>query len=133
MILVVDDEPGVVLVLKGILEPRGYHILSAANGEEALKLIDDGLKPCVIVLDFVMPVMGGDVFLNELQTRGKDFPVILLSAHVGGIKDELKNRIKGVIEKPFPVVEMINEIKKWANPDREAVIAGNDPCEVESK
>ena len=57
-ILIVDDEPDIIEILKFNLENEGYNVFSAENGKEALKLADPQL-PNLIILDLMMPIMDG--------------------------------------------------------------------------
>ena len=68
-ILVVDDEPDFIAIVKAILEKEGYGVLSASNGLEAISRVKDQ-RPDAILLDRAMPEMGGD----EAMTRLKESP-----------------------------------------------------------
>lgn len=61
-ILVVDDEESVRIMLNGSLRLLGYEVEMAENGEKALARLDEGFKPDLILLDFMMPGMGGEAF-----------------------------------------------------------------------
>jgi DNA-binding response OmpR family regulator len=78
-VLIVDDEPDILLMLRINLEAEGYETALAADGETALRRIADEM-PDVIVLDVMMPVMDGWSVLEALSSR-RDAPrVIVLSA-----------------------------------------------------
>jgi CheY-like chemotaxis protein len=81
-ILVVDDDPDLRLLLATVLEMEGAEVLTAANGLEGLKLAV-AHAPSVIVLDLMMPVMGGEDFRRSqlADTRIRDIPVVVVSAH----------------------------------------------------
>src|SRR5690242_14695676 len=57
-VLVVEDEPDTILLLKHILRSAGYNVLGATNGQEALKKLSD-VKPNLVLLDLMMPGMDG--------------------------------------------------------------------------
>ena len=81
-ILIVDDDPALREGLCVLLETRGYPAITAANGAEALAALRAGLRPCLIVLDLMMPVRDGIQFREE-QRHDKaiaDIPVVILSA-----------------------------------------------------
>jgi CheY-like chemotaxis protein len=65
LILLVEDEPEVREVITAVLETEGYRVRSASNGLEALDILRGGLRPCMIVLDLMMPVMDGWQFRAE--------------------------------------------------------------------
>jgi CheY-like chemotaxis protein len=81
-ILVVDDEPDVVLYLKTLLEDSGFNVMTAADGNEALELVKRK-KPDFISLDLVMPRKSGIRFFYELR-HNKEWsriPVVIVTAH----------------------------------------------------
>ena len=81
-VLVVDDDSDIREAICGVLEAEGYTTLIAENGERALAVIDEGRRPCVVLLDLMMPVMNGWEFMKAV--RGKqdldDLPVVVCSA-----------------------------------------------------
>ena len=78
LILVVDDDEGLRLLLKMQLTQAGYDVASAADGEAGLMLFDK-VKPALVVLDLMMPVMDGWEVLRELRSRS-EVPVLMLTA-----------------------------------------------------
>ena len=83
VILVVDDEKNIRRTLSLILEGEGYEVFTAANGALAWDQLADIRKPCLILLDLMMPVMDGFQFLEALDGsvhHGKVF-VVLVSAN----------------------------------------------------
>lgn len=82
-ILLVDDEPHILLVVQKRLEHLGYEVITANNGKEALVAAREG-KPDLILLDILMPEMDGVACLQNLQID-KDLqhiPVVMLTAKV---------------------------------------------------
>lgn len=78
--LVVDDDPDILQTLGLCLSSEGYRVLMAANGKEALDILDRE-HPSVILLDLMMPVMDGFQSLDELpNTRAGSVPVVVLTA-----------------------------------------------------
>ena len=81
-VLIVDDDPAIRDGLRVLLETKGHAVTTAANGAEALAALRAGLRPCLIVLDLMMPVQDGIQF-REAQRRDTaiaDIPVVILSA-----------------------------------------------------
>jgi len=81
-ILVVEDEPDIRELMVAILEGEGYYVSTASNGAQALTHLQTGPRPCIILLDLMMPVMDGWTFCQE---KGKDpaleaIPVVVVSA-----------------------------------------------------
>jgi CheY-like chemotaxis protein len=112
-IMVVDDNPDIITIVKTILEGKGYHVLSASSGQELLNLLADG-KPDLIILDIMMPEMDGLEVLGRLKavTETASIPVILLTAKVQ-YEDVLGGYKLGAdyyITKPFTSTQLVNGI-----------------------
>jgi CheY-like chemotaxis protein len=111
VILVVDDEPDIVVLLKAVLEKDGYAVHDASNGQVALERLGldpvktDALKPDLIVLDIMMPVMDGYQLNMRLQTepRAKDIPILVLTAKGQKMRDlfEMAPNVAAYVQKPF--------------------------------
>ena len=80
IILVVDDEPEIVKLMRAYLERAGYRVVTAKDGREAL-LVTRHEKPDLIVLDLTMPEMDGIEFTRRLRQE-KNTPIIILTARV---------------------------------------------------
>ena len=78
-ILIVDDDEYFVRLLWDELEDEGYEIKHAANGAEAILMLKN-LKPSLIILDIVMPVMNGMEVLGPIVRRYEDVPIIMHSS-----------------------------------------------------
>jgi len=81
-VLLVNDDPDTSEALRMILQCDGHEVEWAADGREALKMLHDGLRPGIIVLDLMMPVMDGFEFRYE-QLKDSDIadiPVVVCSA-----------------------------------------------------
>jgi len=87
-ILVVDDEIEVVRVLKDFLTAKGYDVYTALNGARALELVNE-VKPDIVLLDIIMPGMGGIDTLKEIKKIDPSTAVIMVTAV---IDEELANR-----------------------------------------
>ena len=76
-ILLVEDEVLIAMNEARMLRSEGYRVELAANGEEAIEIIRSGRRMDLILLDVIMPVMDGGVFLQKLkQERGVSIPVV---------------------------------------------------------
>lgn len=103
-VLVVDDEPDVLLLCRVNLEFEGYQVTEAADGEEALERVRED-HPDVILLDVMMPKMDGWQVLSALKSDDdlKDIPVVMLTAKVQD-QDQIRGWSQGVadyVTKPF--------------------------------
>ena len=81
-VLVVDDDAAVRVALSELFAVEGYQVHLAENGRVALELLEQGLRPCAVLLDLMMPVMDGWDFRAEQVRRPalKDVPVVVISA-----------------------------------------------------
>ena len=80
--LVVEDDEDVREAVATILSDEGYLVVTACHGREALELLERGARPCLVLLDLMMPVMDGWEVLEEMQHHAwmSTIPVIVLSA-----------------------------------------------------
>lgn len=118
-ILIVDDEPINRQVLENHLELEGYASISAADGLEALKLIDDGERFDLIILDIMMPRLSGYAVCDKLREQFSpvDLPIVLLTAKTG-LNDLMQGFESGAndfVTKPFSKDELISRIKTHLN------------------
>jgi DNA-binding response OmpR family regulator len=100
-ILVVDDEPAIVRLVRATLQVDGYAVLAADRGEQALPLLENE-RPDLVILDLMMPGMDGFETLRRIRSRSK-VPVIMLTARAGDA-DTLKGLQSGAddyVTKPF--------------------------------
>jgi len=112
-IMVVDDNPDIITIVKTILEGRGYTVFSASSGPELLSMLPNH-KPDLIILDIMMPEMDGLEVLTRLKgkTETATTPVILLTAKVQ-YEDVLGGYKLGAdyyITKPFTSTQLVNGI-----------------------
>jgi CheY-like chemotaxis protein len=112
-IMVVDDNPDIITIVKTILEGKGYSVASAYSGKELLAHLDSQ-KPDLIILDIMMPEMDGLEVLTKLKETPdtSSIPIILLTAKVQ-YEDVLGGYKLGAdyyITKPFTSTQLINGI-----------------------
>ncbi|HVE14341.1 MAG TPA: response regulator [Elusimicrobiota bacterium] len=109
-ILIVDDEPEIVILLRFVLEKEGHRISEAGNGKIALEVL--GLEPTketpspdLIILDIMMPVMDGYALNGILQRdpRTKAIPILVLTAKGQKMRDlfEMAPNVAAYVQKPF--------------------------------
>ena len=110
-IMVVDDEPRLVSVVKAYLEQEGFEVSTASNGQEAL-FAARGAKPDLIILDVMMPEMDGYEFMRQ-HRKEAETPVILLTAKV-----EEDDKVIGLelgaddyVTKPFRPRELVARVR----------------------
>jgi len=111
LILVVDDEIGVLKFLKANLEGNGYSVVTATDGAEAIDAFDMNL-PNLVILDITMPKMDGFEVCHRIR-EWSQVPIIVLSARLDG-KDKIKLLDLGAddyITKPFDADELIARVR----------------------
>jgi two-component system, OmpR family, response regulator RegX3 len=111
-VLIVDDEPDVLLTLRMILESEGFDPSLAADGETALRRIDDE-SPDLVVLDIMMPVLDGWFVLAELAGRAKKPKVIVCSAKSADV-DKARARDLGAdayVVKPWDPTALVQTMR----------------------
>ena len=99
-VLLVDDDRDTRETLAEILIGGGYAVTLAANGLEALDLLPEIERPCLILLDMKMPVVDGYEFMGRLPLRFRDIPIVVMSAS-GNLP-----RGVTVLPKPFSIEEL---------------------------
>lgn len=110
-ILLVDDEPLYLRLLKVNLESEGYEIITARNGEEALEIVSQSI-PNLIIMDVMMPKMDGISAVNRIR-QFSNVPIILLTA-LGEEQDRVNGLNIGAddyVVKPFSATELVARVK----------------------
>jgi diguanylate cyclase (GGDEF)-like protein len=113
-ILVVDDEPTIVELIRDTLSSEGYETVGALTGEEALQIMERN-QPDLVILDLMLPGMDGYEVCRQMQRdpRLSQVPVIMLTA-LSGTKDMVAGYEKGAddyIAKPFDADELIVRVR----------------------
>jgi CheY-like chemotaxis protein len=113
-VLVVDDEPNIVLSLKFLITQEGYEVRTASSGEEALKALAEQV-PDLILLDVMMPKPDGYEVCQKIRAtpEWKDIPVIMLTAKGRDVEKE-KGFAMGAddyITKPFATKELVAKVQ----------------------
>jgi two-component system, OmpR family, response regulator len=111
-LLVVDDEPSIRDLLAASLRYAGYEVATAADGAEALASAERD-RPDLVVLDVMLPDMDGFDVTRKLRERGRDVPVLFLTA-----RDDVDDKVKGLtvggddyVTKPFSLEEVVARIR----------------------
>jgi len=120
-IMVVDDNPDIVTIVKTILEVKGYGVQSAYSGQEVFNLLGE-LKSDLIILDIMMPEMDGLKVLTRLKGDAgtASIPVILLTAkvHHEDIQRGYKMGADYYITKPFTSTQLMTGINSLLSKDQ---------------
>jgi DNA-binding response OmpR family regulator len=119
-ILIVDDEPNIILSLEYLMEQAGYEVRTVNDGEGALESVNEKL-PDLILLDVMLPKVDGYEVCREIRANPawKDVRIIMLTAK-GREVDQEKGLAFGAddyITKPFSTSEVVRKVKKILSED----------------
>jgi DNA-binding response OmpR family regulator len=110
LLLVVDDEAGILRLIKLELSAQGFRVITASSGEEALRLAEEQ-RPDAVLLDIMMPEITGLEVMRRLRER-TNIPVLLVTA-----KDKDADKVRGLelgaddyIVKPFSPRELASRV-----------------------
>jgi DNA-binding response OmpR family regulator len=121
-ILIVDDDPDIVVAIGAVLEAHGYQVVAARDGDEGLAKLRDE-RPDLMVLDLLMPKMDGFVVCRELKDprRAKyaNVPILILTS----VKEEASRRryeletglsldVDDYVEKPIDPTSLLHRVEK---------------------
>ena len=112
-VLIVDDDPDIRDAVGECLRYEGYDVHSAADGRDALDRLEYGLRPDVILLDLMMPVLNGFDVLEALKSRPewKSIPVVIVSANRGYEAEDLSGAVS-ILRKPVNVDRLIAAVEQ---------------------
>ncbi|NEQ17224.1 MAG: response regulator transcription factor [Moorea sp. SIO3E2] len=113
-LLLIDDDPNLILLVKDYLEFRGYEVMTAEHGKEALDILEQDI-PDMIICDVMMPEMDGYTLVEKVRddSRTSCIPVLFLSAK-GQSQDRIKGLNKGAdiyMVKPFEPEELVAQVE----------------------
>jgi DNA-binding NarL/FixJ family response regulator len=143
-LLLIDDDPNLVLLVKDYLELQGYAVVTAKNGRDALRVLEKDL-PNLIICDVMMPEMDGYAFVKKVRENPQTswLPVLFLSAK-GQIQDRVAGLSKGAdvyMVKPFEPAELVAQIEASLNqaarmrqpqaPELGSTLSGQVPFDVD--
>ena len=111
-VLIIEDEPNMVLGLKDSCEYEGYEVSVARDGKEGLQKASTE-KPDIIILDVMLPLMSGLDVCRALRTRGVETPILMLTA-----RSEEMDKVVGLevgaddyVTKPFSIAELLARVR----------------------
>jgi len=132
-ILLVEDEPTLLRLLKEALEEEGYTILDASNGRAALEVARSTQAIDMVITDLIMPELDGRNMLRELVTEYPKLQVLLMSgyAYEENPLEDFDLSHYEFIQKPFTESALINRVKRILNRPESTPPAPSNPCENE--
>jgi CheY-like chemotaxis protein len=109
-LLVIDDDDDIRELLMMLLEDAGHHVVSAANGLDAQQLMMAGLRPDLIILDLMMPVMSGWE-LRHWMLRNPELasiPTIIITGDKKSMESNADLHATACLSKPFELQQLFN-------------------------
>ncbi len=109
-VLVVEDDIAIRKMISNIIGSKGFDVVQAGDGEEALKLVDEA---DVVLLDLFMPKVSGEEFLHKVREAGNYVPVVVMSAGYGRHEGADKLKSYGIVDfipKPFSNKEVADKV-----------------------
>lgn len=115
-ILIIEDDNGVRRLLETLLEHEGFTVSSARDGVEGLLKVRM-LSPAALVLDIMMPGVGGLQVLDELAAESPDLPVMVLTGKPAAA-DIARERLgeANVFDKPFDIDQLVARLREITAP-----------------
>jgi CheY-like chemotaxis protein len=115
IVLVVEDDASIRNIIADVLEERGFRVVQAANGAEALDQLSI-LRPDVVVLDLLMPVMHGWDFMEAYaeKTGGERIPIVVVSVNPALPRSFSRFGVHSIVAKPFDVDELVDSVERAA-------------------
>ncbi len=120
VILLVEDEEMVRDVTQRILEKSGYTVLTAGNGKEALDIYEkERDRIGLVILDLIMPEMGGRQCLDQLRNIDPDVKVLVISGYSphGSWKQGVESGAMGFVGKPFDAKQLLEAVREALHSD----------------
>ncbi|HZS36216.1 MAG TPA: response regulator [Polyangia bacterium] len=115
IVLIVDDDNAIRDTLADFLGEEGYQVVTAADGQDALTKLRQlsGSKPCVILLDLMMPIMSGAQFYSEQQRDPAlaEIPVVVISAD-GNVQQKARLFGGEYLAKPIRIETVLGAVER---------------------
>jgi DNA-binding response OmpR family regulator len=115
-IMVVDDDPDILIAIRKIFENEGYEVFTVDSGMDCIKELERGFKG-IILMDIMMPFMDGWDTIEEITKRGFEKNIVISILTARGTPDHekmkgLESYIYDYITKPFDIKELISNVRQ---------------------
>jgi CheY-like chemotaxis protein len=110
-VLVVDDDDAILASVREILELEGYPVVTATNGAEALRRIEEE-RPALVLLDMRMPGLNGWDVARILRERGLAVPILVMTAAQDARRWAAQIGASGYLAKPFDLDDLLGTVER---------------------
>jgi CheY-like chemotaxis protein len=107
-ILILDDEPDVRRVMVEALQSRGYKVLEASHGPDALTLLEEHDEIALLITDLVLPLMSGEKVREQTLRIRPELPVLIVTGFTHSVPHQ--DDITGYLGKPFAIQELLQAV-----------------------
>jgi len=116
-ILLVEDDRYIRESLDEFLTEEGFDVVPSSNGLDAYTRLVAGMKPQLILLDLMMPLMDGFQFREKQMVTDDlaDIPVVVMSAYGDLEKNKEKLGVEAYLKKPLDIEEVLSTIHRWCH------------------
>jgi CheY-like chemotaxis protein len=113
-VLTIDDDPDMLEIIKQCLESEGVQVLTADGPKKGLEIYEKRRREIgLVLLDYLMPDMTGDLVFACLQQINPDVRVILLTAYEDSVPRSLfETGLRGYLQKPFHIEDLVQRIRE---------------------
>ena len=113
-VLIVEDDPDTAKALAEYLNGQGYRSMIATNGQEGIDALRAGERPCLILLDIMMPIKNGwdfrDEMLNEPELAA--IPIVVVTADISAVDRAMRLRLP-LLKKPIDPSRLVTEVARY--------------------
>jgi PAS domain S-box-containing protein len=112
-VLVVDDDPGVQMLVRRALASQGYGVIMASNGAEGVRLFEQHeAELCLVLMDMTMPQMSGMEALKRIRATGSEIPVLLSSGYSFEVIAPDSPKYSGYLQKPYDIAALLGAVAR---------------------
>jgi len=129
-LMVVEDDPSLRRLARGVLEAHGYEVISASNGQAALHAAHEhkGSPICLVVSDVIMPLMGGKAMAEWLKTANPDLKILFTSGYMAGtcIPQGVLTTDVDFLAKPYTPKTLVHKVREMLDRPRTQALTSEE-------
>jgi len=116
VVLLVEDDPSTAETVSDVLTVEGHTVVQARDGHAAMSILARSERPCLVLLDLLMPGMDGDAVLDAMQRdrRLSSLPVVVTSA-LANMERIVRGRAHELLHKPFDLTRLLEVVCRYCH------------------